>query len=501
MVCRSVRGGKGGALKEVYLDYKRSFMERKKCPRFGLVFACVLFLWCGGEALAGEKEEFLFEDGDVVGFIGDSITQVNYSVVSYPEFLYQYYRTRYPQWELEFRNLGTGYYTAEQALKLYGGEDGIYDKALEGITKAVIMFGMNEALDGGAPEAYIQNIRALTRLLNERGIKNEDIILASPTPFDQTTSSNYLESGEIRKTVDDTLLEYTERLEVLAEELGTRYVDLHTPLLWANGRLQEENPDATLTVGDSIHPKAEGSILAGFFFLCQQGAGRDVAEVRLSKGAEAQTVSAEVTKVQWRGNEDYVSFSYQPHSLPVAITDEVLSADALFGMLEWLSRESLQIEGLDENEVYTIYMDKVPIGSFTGKELGEGVNLAGLRWNFGQVAARDIEVLNQKWQECSAKYRSVLGNATLGEREAIQEDVNAAYVIWKKKTEELKEQMTEIARTSASRVYRMEAVSQEGGLIYMRLEHWKWPLLAVALGSLTLLAGILLGIRSKRKRN
>ena len=452
------------------------------------------------EALSEPAGDFLFEDGDIVGFIGDSITQVNYSAVSYPEFLYQYYRTRYPQWDLEFRNLGTGYYTAEHALALYNGESGIYDAALEGITKAVIMFGMNEALDGGDPERYIQNIRALTELLNMQGVKNEAIILTAPTPFDQTRSSNYLENGEMRKTVDNSLLEYTKRLKALADELGTRYIDLHTPMLWATELLQEKDGDATWTVDDSIHPGAEGSILAGFFFLHQQGAGRDVAEVSLSKGTKAQTVNAEVTKVKWRGGKDYVSYSYQPHSLPLAVTEEVTRADAYFGMLDWLSRENLQIEGLNEKEVYTVYMNDVPIGNYLGKEFDQGINLAGCRWNFGQVAAKDIEVLNQKWQECSAKYRSVLGNATLGERTATQEDVDAAYEIWKEETGQLQGQMEEIAASSAARTYRMEIVSQKSGQIWMRLERWKWALGAVVLGSLLILAGITLRIRKRRKQ-
>ena len=36
----------------------------------------------------------MFEDGDVVGFIGDSITQVEYTGISYQEFIYNYYITQ-----------------------------------------------------------------------------------------------------------------------------------------------------------------------------------------------------------------------------------------------------------------------------------------------------------------------------------------------------------------------------------------------------------------------
>lgn len=444
-------------------------------------------------------EEFLFEDGDVVGFLGDSITQVSYSGISYPEFLHQYYITRYPQWELELRNLGTGYYTAKHALELYNGESGIYDAALDGITKAVIMFGMNEAQNGGDTESYIQNIRELTKMLNVKGIKNEDVILAAPTPYDQTRSSNYKENGEMKETVDDALLEYTENLKKLSKELGTQYVDLHTPMLQATKLYQNKNADATLTVGDNIHPKAEASILAGFFFLYQQGAGKEVADVRILGRGNIQADNAEVDEVKWRGRGSYVSFSYHPHSLPMAVSSEAAQTDADFEIMNRISQENLQVAGLKSQENYTVYMDDVPIGEFTGENLEQGVNLAACDWNWGQTAAKEIEGLNQRWQECSAEYRRILGDATLWERSASQEDVDKAYAKWKTQTEDLQNQMYEIARTSVSRTYRIEIVNKDGR-IFMKLERWKWVIGATAIG-LLVFAGSIIWIKRRKIKN
>ena len=455
------------------------------------------------EALEKESmpaEEFLFEDGDVVGFLGDSITQVSYSGISYPEFLYQYYITRYPQWELEFRNLGTGYYTARHALELYNGESGIYDAALDGITKAVIMFGMNEAQDGEEAETYIQNIRGLVEMLNARGIENKDVILAAPTPYDQTRSSNYKEDGEMKKTVDNILLEYTVKLKQLSQELGTHYVDLHTPMLRATKLFQEKNADGTLTVDDNIHPRAEGSILAGFFFLYQQGAGKEVADVRILGKSDIQTDNAIVSKVKWRGNGDYVSFAYHPYSLPMAISSEVAQTDTDFEIMSRISQENLQVAGLKGRENYTVYMDDIPIGEFTGETLERGVNLAACDWNWGQAAAKEIEGLNQKWQECSSEYRSVLGKATLGERSASQEDVDTAYVIWKEETESLQKQMYEVARTSAARTYQIEIVNKNGR-IWMKLVRWKWVVGAAAAIGLSVLAGTAFHLKKQKKKN
>ncbi|MCI9306417.1 MAG: hypothetical protein HFI28_08055 [Lachnospiraceae bacterium] len=484
-------------------------MKRKKWMAFGLAIFWMLILSSGKEVSASEqeseteaevgeleppKEEFLFEDGDVVGFIGDSITHVEYSGISYQEFLYNYYITRYPQWELEFRNLGVGSYTAADALKLYRGEWGIYDAELEGITKAVIMFGMNEALTGTATEEYIENIQELTELLKEHGLKSEDIILAAPTPFDQTRSSNYLEDGQMYLRVDDSIREYIVKLENLADTLGTHYIDLHTPMLWVTSLLQKEDQDATLTMDDNIHPNGVGNALAGYFFLYQQGADNDVASVRILKNGDALAENAQVRGLKRKG-DSYMEFSYQPQSLPLAVPLEVKEANEYIGMLEGISRETLQIEGLRPELRYTVYMNRVKIDVFTGAQLAQGVNLASYDWNPGQMAAKDIEVLNQKWHRSSAEYRSVLHRAAREESTASQEDVDAAYKEWYKTTKEQRSQMYETARSSVERACTVEIVS-ENCHMWMGQELWKWAVEGAAL----LVAVLAVGFHYKKQK-
>lgn len=181
-----------------------------------LLLTCVAFLFSPKEALAnGEKssvsggldellspkDEFLFEDGDVVGFIGDSITHVEYTEISYQEFLYNYYITRYPGWDLEFRNLGTGSFTAEDVLELYRGEKDIYDAELEGLTKAVIMLGMNEALTGVDAKEYSRNIRAarqappvLKRTLYQTGFSSVENSGSMPWAFTAVSTNRTVRS-------------------------------------------------------------------------------------------------------------------------------------------------------------------------------------------------------------------------------------------------------------------------------------------------------------------
>lgn len=76
---------------------------------------------------AGENQTF--QDGDVVGFCGDSLTHAGYSEVNYTHVLFNYYVTHFPEREIELRNLGVGRATILHGLDLYE-----QDPAARGLT-------------------------------------------------------------------------------------------------------------------------------------------------------------------------------------------------------------------------------------------------------------------------------------------------------------------------------------------------------------------------------
>lgn len=482
----------------------------KKVKRCLLVlFSGILALAPGAESLAYEQEtvigkrleslmperaDCMFEDGDVVGFIGDSITQVEYTGISYQEFIYNYYITRHPDWSLEFRNLGTASYMASDAVRLYSKSAIVTDKAIDGINKAVIMFGMNEALHDWAAVRYIQSINQLVTILNQKGIKNEDIILVAPTPFDQTRSSNYTEDGDQIEDTDDRLAEYTGELKILAEELGTHYIDLHTPMLWINGIVQGRNADDTLTVTDNVHPNAMGNVFAGFFFLYQQGAGKEVASVEIGEDDSAAARNASVSRLNRKGDR-YLSFRYQRNSLPMAVPYEFNEATQYFEIVDEISWENLQVDGLHPEVNYKVYMNHLVVGTFTGEELQKGVNLTNLDLNPGQTAAKQIEVLNQSWHTKSSNYRAVVRKAM--KQEATQEDVDTAYAEWATTTEAIRAQMYEIAEDSIEKEILVEVVSEDYH-VFMGQEIWYW--LVEFSAAAAAVGGLAVWLRKRRKR-
>src|SRR6266446_1325293 len=68
---------------------------------FKTVFSLLAALLSFAEALAGD---FQIKDGDRVVFLGDSITEQRL----YTSYIESYALTRYPHWQLRFRNVGWG---------------------------------------------------------------------------------------------------------------------------------------------------------------------------------------------------------------------------------------------------------------------------------------------------------------------------------------------------------------------------------------------------------
>lgn len=217
-----------------------------------LVFS--LFLgWTGGgiRAQAAVQEGFsLYEDGQVVGFIGDSITHAVRTSSSYMNILYLYYMSLFPERRVEFRNLSASGFKASDILNIYD-----LDPAFRGLDRAVVMLGTNDAILKYSPERYIEELGELIDRLKEDGLSGADILVLSPPICDQTCSFN---GG--RWTYENRVLEYMEQLEISTAQWGVSYLDIHTPMVELTEEIQREDRGNSLT-RDCIHPNASGHYL------------------------------------------------------------------------------------------------------------------------------------------------------------------------------------------------------------------------------------------------
>lgn len=392
-----------------------------------LILLCAIGLCIGLDVkvTAGSADNFsYYEDSDVVGFIGDSITHATYTSLNYVEIMYQYYLSRFPRRNVEFRNLSADGHRAEDALNTYER-----DPAFGGINKAVILLGTNNVILGYSPEDYIRDMEALVERLKADGLKGGDILILTPPICDENCSKNYDKNGRKRWTFESRLIEYIDRLEEKTAEWGVNYIDLHTPMAELTESIQKESSANTLTT-DCIHPNTMGQFLIAYCILQAQGAGGEAATgISVPKEGEAQLILGELADY-YRG-EKGLYLAWKPETLPVAATDELLKFLQFYEPANALYRELFQVEGLSEDTRYRMLTEEAELGVFTGKELEEGVDLATLESCPLQATMRQLETLDRERHQNAAAYRKLWIEVAMQRADPTAEEVQKEYEKWK----------------------------------------------------------------------
>lgn len=408
------------------------------------------------EAAQGESLTF-FQEGDVVGFIGDSITHAVYTPVNYVEALYQYYLSRFPERQVEFRNLGAGGYKVRDVLNIYHR-----DPAFHGINKAVIMLGTNEAILETPTEEYLGNMAELIDQLKKDGLSGEDILILSPPICDETCSFNFDGNGNKHWTYESRVLEYTHALETKTREWGVHYLDIHTPMAELTEEMQRESNKNSLTI-DCIHPSTTAQMLIASYILQAQGAdGETLSGIFVPREGEAETLRDETSDF-YRG-EKGVCFTWKLNTLPVADTEELQAFREFSESGSALLKEPFQVEGLSEEISYRVLMGETELGSYTGTQLSEGIDLSTLETHPLQMSVQQMEARNREWHQAVWEYRNIWIEVMMQRADPSQEEVRAEYEKWRSRDEELRREMYAVAQDLAGDSYRA-IVIEEGASV------------------------------------
>ena len=159
-------------------------------------------------------------------------------------------------------------------------------------------------------------------------------------------------------------------------------------------------------MGDRIHPDNDGHMVMAYLYLKAQGfAGREVADVQID-AAKAKVLKAgncEITGLRRNGRE--ISFDYLAEALPYPLDTlthgmgskrSQAEATKLVPFIEEMNREMLTVKGLKGD--YTLYIDGERIGTWSGKQLGEGINLAELQTPQYRQAMEVMHLNEYRWE-------------------------------------------------------------------------------------------------------
>jgi lysophospholipase L1-like esterase len=318
-------------------------------------------------------DAFFFKKGDRIVFLGDSITE-QYQYSSYIEL---YLTTRFPDWDLTFINAGIGGDTAT------GGANRFKAHVLdEKPTCVTIDFGMNDggygAFDKARNAGYVKGTTAMLEAAKKAGVR---VALISPNAVDRRKGKNFPVYLETQK-------QFYEPLKGLAQKYEVSFVDQYAVTRAVLEKAEETDPKAEKVnpFPDGVHTAPSGGLLMAHTILTGLHAPAKVSDVSIildkPKAATdgigkpmAKTERCTVENLQ--AGRDGVSFDRIDEALPVPVHKDWLALLPYVNELKDLNYYGLTVDGLAEGK-YALSIDGKEVGTFTSKDLADGVNLGNL---------------------------------------------------------------------------------------------------------------------------
>ena len=383
-----------------------------------------------GRAGDDTASSFYLKDGDNVCFYGDSITEQRFYGVD----VETYVRTRFPNLHVKFVNSGVG------GDKVTGGWAGRIDPRLERDVfpfkpnVVTIMLGMNDAqyraFDPQIFEVYSNGYEHIIQSLQQhlRGVR---IVLIEPSPYDDVTEPPKFPGG-----YNAVLLRYSEFVRQLAAEHHLPCVDLYTPLVDVMKKAQAENPQlAHEVVPGRIHPSAAGELVMAQGILQAWNAPATVTAVAIDAAQNRAVHSDDTAVSEVKTSDGMVSWTQHDRSLPFpvlalhedwpqfpptentrwsqpfffwpapaprwdytnAATEMIVNASGFYPALD---QEPLQVTGLSAGN-YQLKINGQTVGTFSGQELGAGINLAEYRT---PMLEQSYDVLHRIWKQVEWRF-------------------------------------------------------------------------------------------------
>lgn len=372
----------------------------------------LLFAIFCSQAFAAEPA-FTLKDNDTWVMAGDSITAQRL----HSNYIEAFYRTRYPQWHLHFRNSGIGGNRTSSILERFD-----YDVAAWKPTLVSVELGMNDVgvpnpESPDAPAGYVAGMKKLAD--NIRTIQAQPLFISS-SPVNDGSVMNAWTSVRCK-----TIHPFTEALKELGQKENVQVVDQYHPLiaLWgpnktvddagslaarvrllkpednvpelqtlqAFGKMWEGKPTAISLGGDGVHPGPVGQYTMAATILKALNADREVSSATLKPdGTVIAAKSCKITDVESKGGK--LSFTRVDERSPWPLLPEAAAAAVkLMPEIADLSRYTLTIPGLPAGQ-YRVAMDNQPVATLSNKELAKGWNMSTV--TAGPLGARATQILS-----------------------------------------------------------------------------------------------------------
>jgi lysophospholipase L1-like esterase len=353
-----------------------------------------------------------FQQGDRVVFAGNSITDGGH----YHSYIWLYYLTHYPGRRITIFNAGIGGDVAQQIFERLDS-----DVLAHKPTVMTLTFGMNDTgyqnLKGDKADS-VYNAKVAVSLKSFALIQAKlkahpevkKIMISSP-PYDETSKIKI--NPLLKKNA--AILRIAAEQQKAAARSNWGYVDFNGSLTQVS--LHEQQCDSLFTFNnaDRIHPTNDGQMVMAYAFLKAQGlAGKKVAGVVINASAKKVERAENCAITQPHISLVVIKFNYLANSLPYPI-DTIPSgfgrpqraqstALKLIPFIDEFNHEILQVKGLKQNK-YALKIDDKTMGTYTGADLGQGINLALITTTPQYQQALAIMQINEERWEIERRLR------------------------------------------------------------------------------------------------
>ena len=341
-------------------------------------------LFCSAVALAEPAIEV--KSGDLWVMAGDSITAQR----QHSNYIEAFFRTRYPNLKVQFRNSGIGGNTTGSVLARFD-----YDLAAFKPTIISIELGMNDVGGGDDPARYIAGMQ---KLIDQIRAVNATPVLISSSPVNDGSKMDDWKGDRCRR-----IHPYTLALAKLAQENKVVFVDQYHPLLelWGANK-QADGKDTVGLEGDPVHPGPTGQFTMAAVILEGLQVDREVSSATLK--ADGTVVEAKRCKISdAKAAGSGLTFTRLDERGPWPIHAKCRHALKLLPQIADLSHYMLTVTGLPAGD-YAVLTEGTEVAKVSSVQLAEG-------WNMSTVQTGVIAERGTKIVDAIAQLQGPLNNA------------------------------------------------------------------------------------------
>ena len=330
------------------------------------------------------------KDGDTLVFWGDSITQQ----CLYTQYVEDYFYTRYPDCRIRFHNAGVDGDRTTNAIARFEQDVSAFEP-----TYVTVLLGMNDGsykhFDHAVFTQYENGMNQILDMID--GIEARAFLMGS-TIFDSgavKVERDDKPSMERRAYYNSVMAFYGAWLREQAYKRGLGYVDMGAYLNRYTLQKRQENPTFTM-IPDTVHPAQGGQVVMACALLEELNVSDVVSEIELDcrpNGGTVKTVNADVSNIVT--SNTYARFDVLSKSLPWVLPANAHAAYEMVGAGQNLSRETLEVNGLQDG-LYELVIDDTVVGRFDAEALNDGIELQDNNLTPQYQQAMQVAIVNQE---------------------------------------------------------------------------------------------------------